>query len=113
MISTLTQRNLHACVGLYVATFNAPPWNESWLPEDAAQRLTDLLATPRALGVCVLAPDGELLGFALGNLERSEQEDHFVLKEMCVRQGRRRQGKAPRSSRPSRTGCPTSVIGTY
>jgi hypothetical protein len=64
-------------------TFNAPPWNESWRVDDALQRLRDVLATPRSHGVCVSASDGELLGFALGRLERSGPEDHFLLKEMC------------------------------
>lgn len=26
-----------------------------------------------------------MLGFAIGHLERSEADDHFLLKEMCVR----------------------------
>jgi GNAT superfamily N-acetyltransferase len=38
------------------------------------------------------ASDGDLLGFALGHLERSRQEDHFLLKEMCVRPARQRRG---------------------
>lgn len=92
MISTLTEQDLNTCASLYVATFNAPPWSESWRVEDATQRLADFLATPRAHGVCLSAPDGELLGFAIGHLERSGAEDHFLLKEMCVRPARQRQG---------------------
>lgn len=92
MISILTEQNLGACATLYVQAFNGPPWNESWRVEDAVQRLGDMLATPRALGVCVSSPDGDLLGFALGHLERSGPEDHFLLNEMCVRPARRREG---------------------
>jgi GNAT superfamily N-acetyltransferase len=40
----------------------------------------------------MVASDGDLLGFALGNLERSGHEDHFLLREMCVRTTRQRQG---------------------
>ena len=36
---------------LYVETFNAPPWNESWDVSDAHRRLGDFLATPGAHGV--------------------------------------------------------------
>ncbi|GIE97579.1 GNAT family N-acetyltransferase [Paractinoplanes rishiriensis] len=90
MISDLGDSDLAGCAALYAETFSAPPWNESWSVPDAVQRLADLLATPRAYGVSIF--DGELLGFALGNLERVGAEDHFCLREMCVRPGRRREG---------------------
>lgn len=70
--------------------------NESWKAEDAAQRLGDFLATPRAHGVCLRDSDGELLGFAVGHLERSGVDDHFLLKEMCVRTSRQREGHGTR-----------------
>lgn len=92
MISTLTDADLEACVVLYVETFNAPPWNEAWEVADATQRLSDFLATPRAQGVCATDSDGRLVGFALGHLERSGAEDHFLLKEMCVRAPQQRRG---------------------
>lgn len=96
VITTLSTDALGACVALYVDTFNAPPWNESWKAEDAAQRLGDSLATPRAHGVCSRDSDGELLGFAVGHLERSGVDDHFLLKEMCVRPSRQREGHGTR-----------------
>ncbi len=96
MITTLTSDALDACVSLYVDTFNAPPWDESWNADDAAQRLGDFLATPRAYGVCSLNSDGEVLGFALGHLERSGVDDHFLLKEMCVRASMQRKGHGTR-----------------
>ena len=96
VITTLTSEALGACVALYVETFNAPPWNESWNAEDAAQRLGDFLATPRAHGVCSRDSDGELLGFAVGHLERSGADDHFLLKEMCVRTSMQRKGHGTR-----------------
>jgi len=92
VISTLTGEELAACVSLYVETFNAPPWNESWRVQDATQRLGDFLSTPRAQGVCLTDADGRLVGFALGHLERSGGEDHFLLKEMCVRTSQQKQG---------------------
>ena len=46
----------------------------------------------RAHGVCSRDPEGELLGFAVGHLERSGSDDHFLLKEMCVRPSRQRKG---------------------
>lgn len=96
MISTLTGNDLDACVSLFVKTFNAPPWNESWQAEDAVQRLSDFVATPRSHGVCLVDSDDRLLGFALGQVERSGTEDHFLLKEMCVRTSQQRQGHGTR-----------------
>ena len=92
MISPLTSGDLAACAALYVEAFNAPPWNESWRLEDATQRLGDFLATPRSLGIALSDPDDRMIGFALGHLERSGAEDHFLLKEMCVRTSEQRQG---------------------
>lgn len=76
VMSDLSKTDLDACVALFVDVFNAPPWNESWRAEDAAQRLGDFLATPRAVGVRLATLDGGLLGFALGHVERSGPEDH-------------------------------------
>lgn len=84
MIRTLTSAALDACVSLYVETFNAPPWNETWQVSDAHRRLSDFLATPGAHGVCLTDQAERLVGFALGHVERSGAEDHFLLKEMCV-----------------------------
>jgi aminoglycoside 6'-N-acetyltransferase I len=92
VISSLTSEDLAACASLYVETFNAPPWSESWRLEDATQRLGDFLATPRAVGVALSDSDDRMIGFALGHLERSGAEDHFLLKEMCVRTSEQRQG---------------------
>lgn len=92
MITTLAAADLERCAALYTATFNAPPWNERWRAEDARQRLTDFLNTPRSSGVCLSAPGGELLGFALGHRERSGPDDHFLLQEMCVGGAHQRKG---------------------
>lgn len=92
MISNLTIGSLPACVSLYVETFNAPPWNESWLVDDADRRLSDMLATPGAQGVGLFDSTDRMLGFALGHVERARQEDHFLLQEMCVRTSAQGQG---------------------
>jgi aminoglycoside 6'-N-acetyltransferase I len=95
VIIPLTPDLLPACVALYVETFTAPPWEESWTLDDAAVRLLDFLTTPRAHGVVARA-DGEVVGFALGHLERSGAEDHFLLQEMCVRPERQGHGHGSR-----------------
>ena len=35
---------------LYMASFNAPPWNEHWTLETASQRLRQMLQRPSAYG---------------------------------------------------------------
>lgn len=94
MIETLSLDTLEQCVALYVDTFNAEPWNESWTVEDADQRLGDFVATPRSHGFCMTGSDGEVLGFVLGHLERSGSDEHFLVQELCVRADMRRRGIA-------------------
>lgn len=92
MITTLTRRDLRRCAALYMETFNAPPWNETWQFDDALQRLSGFLETPRSHGVIATTPGGDLVGFALGHVERSAAADHFLLQEMCVHPDRQRHG---------------------
>lgn len=91
MLRDFTVDHLDPCVEVYVETFAAPPWDEEWTRADARQRLGDMLATPRAHGLCVVEDD-TVVGFALGQLERSGPDDHFLLREMCVRPGHQRSG---------------------
>lgn len=92
----LTTSVLPGCASLYVDTFNAPAWNESWTRPAAQQRLGDYLATPRSVGVCLVEDEDQVIGFALGHLERSSDDDHFLLQEMCVRPDLQRQGHGTR-----------------
>lgn len=91
-IIPLTTSTLPACASLYVATFNAPPWNESWTVQDAQQRLGDFLATPRSVGLCLREGRTQVVGFTLGHLERSSDDDHFLLQEMCIHPDLQRRG---------------------
>lgn len=91
MIRRLLSTDLDACVDVYVATFAAPPWNETWSSEDARLRLGDFLATPRSCGVVRLDGDA-VVGFALGHLERNGADDHFLLQEMVVATSRQGAG---------------------
>src|SRR5690242_5880868 len=47
---------------------------------------------PRVHGNCVTSPNGGVVAFAVGHLERNGHEDHFFLQELCVRPERQRQG---------------------
>jgi ribosomal protein S18 acetylase RimI-like enzyme len=75
--------NIESVVPLYVSVFNAPPWNDGWTEEAAAERLHAFAAFPRFHGIAVLR-SGAAIAFALGWGERWTTGWHFHLKEMCV-----------------------------
>ncbi|WP_425490017.1 GNAT family N-acetyltransferase [Nocardioides perillae] len=109
VITSLDAESLGDCVSLYVDTFNAPPWDESWTTDDASLRLNDFLATPRSTGLCLWGADrgGDLQGFVLGHLERSGADDHFLIQEMCVRRTLQRQGYGTRLLKALAEALPT------
>ncbi|WP_433797108.1 GNAT family N-acetyltransferase [Actinoplanes sp. CA-252034] len=84
--------HLDAYARLYVDVFTRPPWNETWHPNDATQRLHDILTTPRAHAVHTTDASGTVTGFAAGHRERHSTADHFLLQEMCVHPDHQRQG---------------------
>ncbi|MFI2296335.1 GNAT family N-acetyltransferase [Isoptericola sp. NPDC019571] len=92
MIVDLTADRLEDCARLFVRTFSAPPWNEEWTRGDAAQRLGDMLATPRSVGSVAVADGGDVIGFVLGHRERAGTEDHLLVQEMCVAAAHQREG---------------------
>ena len=84
-IVPFTTAHLIGCAEIFVQAFAAPPWHEIWPVEHARIHLSDLLATPRAIGLVTLDPDSRLpLGFALGNANQGATGLEFRLKELCV-----------------------------
>jgi ribosomal protein S18 acetylase RimI-like enzyme len=81
--TSVDQDNLAECAALFVKVFNNPPWNENWEVESVALRLDDCYRTPGFIGVAVRA-ESEIVGFAVGYIERWDKGQHFYLKEMCV-----------------------------
>lgn len=83
--------NLMECVDLFVSVFNNPPWNESWDTEAVTQRLDDCTRTPGFYGLIAKTGD-EVVGFALGFIERWDKGKHFYLKETCIATEKQRYG---------------------
>jgi aminoglycoside 6'-N-acetyltransferase I len=76
---------------LFVACFNAPPWNDGWSEAAARERLGDLLSAKQARGAVAL--DGiQPVGMILGQRERWVDAHHFNIVEMCVLPAQQRQG---------------------
>jgi aminoglycoside 6'-N-acetyltransferase I len=89
-IASLRSPDLDACASLFIAAFNAPPWNDGWTRDTAGRRLRDILESPGALGL--LASEREAVGFLLGNVEQWHTGEVFHLREMAVHPGHRRRG---------------------
>lgn len=87
------EEDLESCVALFVATFAAPPWNETWAPEVVRARLEQIVRTPGFYGE-VIASDagGSMVGYALGISEPWHEGSHYYLKEMAVDPAWQRQG---------------------
>ena len=75
--------NVARYVPLYVAVFNAPPWNDGWTEAAAFERLGGFASEARFLGVGALF-QGQPVGLALGHGERWTDRWLFQLREMCV-----------------------------
>lgn len=87
----IKQANLNECAVLFASVFNDPPWNENWNIEAVSQRFDDFYRTPGFYGLMIRDGD-EVIGFALGFVERWDKSKLFYLKEMCVASASQRCG---------------------
>jgi ribosomal protein S18 acetylase RimI-like enzyme len=91
LIHAVQESDLPELARLYVAVFNAPPWNDGWSIDTAHERIRRIATSPNSVGV--LARDGDVLvSFALGTLEQWTNCEHFHLREMCTAIDQQRRG---------------------
>lgn len=83
--------DIPAVAALYVASFNAPPWNDHWTVETASKRLTQMLRRDSAYGLLAYDEQG-LCGLILGDEEQFYDGAQFQIREFCVANDRRGQG---------------------
>lgn len=83
--------DLDAVTAVYVACFNAPPWNDGWSFEGARERLEGYIETRHFRGAVAVA-DGAVIGLLLGQKERWVRSYHFLIQEMCVLPEHQRKG---------------------
>ncbi len=95
MLRPFAPSDLDACVDLYLVTFAAPPWSESWERSVVRARLEQIIGTPGFWGA-VTGADGGLTGFAMGISEPWHEGTHFYLKEMCIAPAQQRHGLGAR-----------------
>lgn len=82
---------INKCADLFILVFNSPPWDEMWKQQEALNRLEDCYNTPESYGVVATVND-EVVGFAIGYVEKWYDGKHFYLKEMCVKSSNQRSG---------------------
>ena len=76
---------------LYVASFNAPPWNDRWTAATAGKRLEQMLRRESAYGLLAYDEAG-ICGLVVGDEEQFYDEVQFQIREFCVDNSRRGQG---------------------
>ncbi|WP_077616270.1 GNAT family N-acetyltransferase [Caenibacillus caldisaponilyticus] len=82
-IVPMSTEHLEPCVELYMKVFNSEPWNESWTPETAKERLADLMHTPHFMGF-FWENHGTPIGFIAGHRKVTDQGPAFYLAELCI-----------------------------
>ena len=82
-VEPLTAEHLPQACRMFMAAFNAPPWNDAWTEETAGRRLAQLLGHQEALGLAAYTEDG-FAGWILGEREQYYDGVVFQVKEFCV-----------------------------
>lgn len=87
----ITVSDIDELAKMYMDTFNAPPWNDSWTVETASKRLWQMIHCAGFYGI-VAYDDTALLGMILGSEEQFYDGVMFNIKEFCVKIDMRNQG---------------------
>jgi aminoglycoside 6'-N-acetyltransferase I len=82
-LQPIEHQHLKECADLFISVFSNPPWNEDWEIESALNRLEDLYDMPRQHSILAIVED-QIIGFAIGYVERWYQGKSFYLKEICI-----------------------------
>jgi len=85
----LSPNDIEPCARLYVATFNAPPWNENWNIKGALERIQFLMGIPTSLGF-KLIQNQEIVGFWIGYIRVGFDELH--IEEVVVHPNHQKKG---------------------
>jgi aminoglycoside 6'-N-acetyltransferase I len=93
-IEAFKEEHLDDCAHLFIAAFNAEPWNEAWTSETAKRLLTWTRRAPGFMGL--VSFDDGVVAFATGYREPSDQGDVYYLRTLCVRPDAQRTGVGSR-----------------
>jgi ribosomal protein S18 acetylase RimI-like enzyme len=90
-ISDIDEDDLLSCSEIFVSTFRESPWNEEWSVEDAFERLSDSLSSPKSIAIKAVF-DGYICGFLFGEIQQWCGAGTYYLKELCVSKALQRRG---------------------
>ncbi|MBU5483731.1 GNAT family N-acetyltransferase [Clostridium sp. MSJ-11] len=82
-IENLKYDNLDECSNLFIAAFNAEPWNDKWNFNTARKRLEDIYKTPNFKGL-VYKKHNKIVGVIMGNYEQWYDGFHYNIKEFFI-----------------------------
>ncbi|MCL2198214.1 MAG: GNAT family N-acetyltransferase [Defluviitaleaceae bacterium] len=91
MIKKFQPKDLQACCDLYIKTFNAPPWNDTWTQDAAFRCLSDLSERKRFLGY-TLWEGGELVGAVFAYTKTFYKGDEIYIDELFISPDHQRKG---------------------
>lgn len=83
MIRILELEDIEKCIDLFIAVFNAEPWNDKWTPDSAHIRLHDIFKSPHFVGF-VYEENDKISGAVFGNIEQWYEGMHYNLREIFV-----------------------------
>ena len=114
-IETFTIDHLDDCAHVFMSTFNAEPWNDSYTLDTAKKQLSWHLEVPGCVGL-VSVKDG-IVAFTVGYREPTDVGDVFHLSIFCVRPDAQRTGVGSRLLKRlevhlSKIGVNTIYLGT-
>ncbi|MCL1862259.1 MAG: GNAT family N-acetyltransferase [Defluviitaleaceae bacterium] len=91
MIKKFKPEDLKACCDLYIKTFNAPPWNDSWTQEAALRCLGDLTERKRFFGYTLWSGD-KLVGAVFAYTKTFYTGDEVYVDELFISPDHQRKG---------------------
>lgn len=85
------ESDLLNCTETFIEVFNAAPWNDEWVVENAQHYLFNFYRTPGFLGMLAIE-NKEIVGFIFGIHRIWWSGDEFYVNEMCVKPNQQNNG---------------------
>jgi ribosomal protein S18 acetylase RimI-like enzyme len=83
IIRNCSLENIDKYGKIYAAAFSGEPWNDPWMPEDAAIHVRELLECKQSYGLEYVI-DGKVVGFVLGTSMLFHYGRTFEINDLAV-----------------------------
>lgn len=87
----INESGFEALAELHTSRFNAPPWNDGWSTEAAAEHVTELVSHPSFIGM-LGGVDSQVVALAMGYRERWVKGYQYHIKDLYVEPGHQARG---------------------